>query len=197
MNITYEQMYNADLILNSIFFNRWVSESDDAGIVVKGSRFKEEIYYAINPRYWTAEHIPPSFYWNSGPPPGSPESRIKRRLDFEFRQIRKSLDPEGLIKPLVLSNLRSEDSYRISFLTSSCSKYDMDCPRNLLDKNGFIKYKDLITLGKKDTIEKFLKSVNKILCNLIGEEIYTEMLKCPKEQRTRFLYKMMKPQGKS
>ena len=186
---TQEQQQAIDLIFNSIKCYKWFDGSIDIGMKIQNLSGKK-INYTINPAFWHLEgNLAPSFYFAAPAP--SPEARIKRRIDFEFKQVSKIVDPDLELPPIALSNADPE-MFKIAFTPSYCPKIELDCPNTYINKYQ-IRCEDLICLAKDHFIKVFLAGVDNMLYDFLGDEKFTKMVQCPKEKRTKTFYRLMKP----
>ena len=186
---TREQQQVIDLIFNSVQCYKWFDGSIDIGMKVQNLSGKK-INYAINPAYWKQEgNIPPAFYYAAPAP--SPEARIKRRIDFEFKRTEKIINLDLNLPPIALSNA-DPDMFKIAFLTSCNTRIQLDCPPEYMNKYQ-ISCRNLLVLSKDHFIKTFLIGVDNMLYEFLGDEKFTKMVQCSKEKRTKTFYHLMKP----
>ena len=185
---TREQQQAIDLIFNSIKCYKWYDGTIDIGMKIQNISGKK-INYAINPAYWRQEgNIPPAFYFAAPAP--SPEARINRRIDFEFKQVSKILDQNLKLSPIALSNADPK-IFKIAFIPSNCPKIELDCPSEQINKYQ-IRCGDLLSLAKDHFIKMFLVGIDNMLYHFLGDEKFTRMVQCPKEKRTKTFCRLMK-----
>ena len=184
---TSEQQQAIDLIFNSVKCYKWFDGTIDIGMKIQNLSGKK-INYAINPSYWQQEgNVPPAFYWAAPAP--SPEAGIKRRVDFEFKQISKIIDPKLKLSPVAFSNTDPK-IFKVAFIPSNGSKVELDCPCEYISKYQ-ISSKDLLALVKERVIKIFLVAVDNMLHDLLGDEKFNQMTQCSKDNRTKAFYRLM------